>query len=722
MMKKFVAVAGLLTALAYGNSAKAQVQDVSVTVSPYVSYNWWNENIALKNSPFYGARVGFGFGPFFELRGNIEKSTNLKNAIKDKSWNPFNEDALNKIDGMNIDITRVGGEVKINLLDGYVVAPYLTAGAGVQIFDFNPFTFDNGNAVIDEAKKKEKQLYYALGAGIKFSLSDRIAFALEGKNIRFNTDKTNPYTKPNTNDKKNQWGNWAALASLDFYLGGNASANNAQDRRYRSLYNDGFNGMKFVVEPGVAFVDFKEKMNRQDQWFMGGSVGVDFNSLVGLRAFYYQATEMPNKLNFKFNKDLRMYGLNFVTRLNYPRGIVPYLQFGAGYLDDNNFIADVTNNERFKTHNLFALLGAGIEVPVSRWVALFGTANAMLMTDDLPLKDINTPSDIITNLSYTGGIRINIGSPASAPEFMVASSEANTSINNERAEVKEQSTMTREKRIRRQLFSNDVYVNANNMMTKQEFEEMVNRIMKKIRAEEDLNTSLFTDGEMEVVLTALNAQKGGQKSAVNSDSSNEAILKELRTIVRKLDEQKNAVPAATTIIAPASGAVQPATPAVPVQRVATPNVSENSEPQAVYGTPSNKTQTSYLKLNRLAALTGVNFGEGTQWVLGVRGYMQISDTSLDFVPEVMAGFGSKNSLDISANVIYNFNEIIESGFQPYAGLGVGLFNHGESSKFGTNIILGTNYKISNGGEFFADYSIRNLFKNNQIAVGYRFIF
>lgn len=714
MKKKIIVVAGLLTALIYGNVAKAQVQDVSVTLSPYVSYNWWNENIALKNSPFYGMRVGFGFGPFFELRGNFEKSINLKNTLQGKSWNPLNDEALEKLNSMDIDITRIGGELKINFLDGYKVAPYITAGAGVQIFDYSPFSNKAGVTAIEGAKLKEKQLYYTLGAGVKFALSDRIAFALEGKNIRSNMDATNPYMNPTMNEKKKQWGTFAALASVDFYLGGNARANTPNGQKYRSLYSDGFNGMKFVIEPGLAFVDFKDKMGREDQWFLGGALGVDFNSLVGLRAFYYQATETPNKLNFNFNKDLKMYGLNMIARLNFPRGIVPYLQFGAGYLDDNNFIADVTKDQRFKTHNLFALLGAGVEIPVSRWIALFGTANAMLMTDDLPLKDLNTPSDVVTNMAYTGGIRINIGSPASAPAYSVNSN--NGSINDDRA-------MSRDEKVRRDLFGNDVYVNSGNMMTKQEFEDMVDRIMAKIRAEENARASLFTDTEMQVVLTALNAQNGQNGSAyTTSNTSNDEVMRELRTITRRLDAQNSVAPAAstTTVITPGNGYNQ--TPIVPVQRVADPNTI--TEPQAVYGSPANTkpVRTSYLKLNRLAAVTGVNFGEGTQWLLGVRGYMQISDTSLDFVPEVMAGFGKKGSLDVSANVIYNFKNIYGIGLQPYAGLGVGIFNHGIGTRFGTNIILGTNFQLGNRGEIFADYSIRNLFKNNQIAVGYRFIF
>lgn len=711
--KLSILAAGLFAAFTF-STAKAQVQDVSVTVSPYFSYNWWNENISLKNSPFYGARVGFGLGPFFEVRANAEKSLNLKHALEGKSWNILNQDALKKLDGMNIDITRVGGELKVNLLNGYTVAPYVTAGAGVQIMDYNPFDAKTADGAFKDAKAKEKQLYWSAGLGMKVNLSDRIALALEGRNVRFNMDANNSFINPTTANENKKWGNWQAVASLDFYLGGNSVANTPEARQYRSLYSDGFRGVKFVVEPGVKYVDFNDKLPLKDQWFIGGAAGIDFSSLVGVRAYYYQATKEPNKLSFDFNKDYRMYGADLIARLNVPRGIVPYLQLGAGYLDDKNLILAGNNSqaqERFDTHNLYAQLGAGIEIPMSRWFALFGTVNSMLMTDRLSgvkPKDINKPSDIVSNISYTTGLRINLGRPAYAPSLSSMSSM--DEVDNGRIN---------ESRARRDIFGRDVYVNSKNMMTKQEFEDMVDRIMEKIRSEESARASLFTQDEMNVVLTALNTQNAREgKAAVCTGTSDAEVIADLRARINRLENQsdRNATPT-TTIIAPGTGYT---TPSAPAQTMTQP--AETSDPQAVYST-SNKSGAidSYLKLNRLAVLGGINLGEGTQGMLGVRGYLQISDTNFDFVPEMMAGFGGKTGYALSGNVIYNI-VLDNSRFTPYAGLGLGIFNNGRGASFGSNIILGTSYKMNNKGEFFADYSARTLFKNNQIAVGYRFVF
>ena len=712
--KLVLAVAGLMASALAGSNANAQVRDVSVMVSPYASYNWWNSNIALKNSPFVGARVGFGFGPFFEIRANYEQSINLKNALQDKDWNPLNEEALQKLEGMDMTISRVGGEAKVNLLGNSAVTPYLTAGAGVQVLDYNPFKVENKDAIIEEAKVKDKQLYYTLGAGVKLRITDRMAFSMEARNLGFNMNANNSFINHYGDMKdldKKKYGNWSALASFDFYLGGNAAPGTHQlGGRYASLFSDGFRGMKFVLEPGVQYVDFRNKTGLSDQWFLGGSAGVDFSSLVGLRAFYYQATKEPNKLSFDFNKDLKMYGANFIARLNYPRGIVPYLRFGAGYLDRNNLIESKDKEqakENFKSHDLFGMLGAGIEIPISRWFALFGNADALLMTaNDQKVESVSTPEDIAVNIGYTAGLRINLGDPVLQSELMddtetVAYNERTNELRSDRSRVNRA----------------DVERLQNKMMTKKEFEEMVDRIMARIHEEESKRASLYTADETDVILRALATQSAGTSTSTTTTTvtSDDRAIKDLQARVGSLErdarsDNNGSVAPSTTIIAPGTGYNAPQ----PAPR-GSYDVAPSERPVAMH--PNG----GWLKLNRLAAVTGVSLGESTSWALGMRGYMQISDSSFDFVPEIMFGFRQGGtSFDLAGNFVYNID--IKSRFTPYVGLGVGIFQHGLGTKFGTNIIAGTNINLGTNGEMFVDYTARSLFKNNQIAVGYRFIF
>lgn len=712
MKRLFGLVAAGLMGLGFLPSANAQVDGVNFTLSPNVSYNWWNQNIALKNSPFYGLRLGVGFGPYVELRGTFEKSVNLKNTIKDKNWNFLNEDALNKLDGMEFDITRLGGELKFNILSSnYSIAPYLTVGGGVQMLDYNPF--DTKTGVVEDAKETEKQIYLSAGAGVRFNLSERIALSLEGRNTQFNLDKVDYLLNPNVDDKAKRWGNWSAIASLDITLGGMSGYSDAS-RQYSNLFEDGFRGVKFVLEPGIMYADFHDKLNRADQFFIGGSAGLDFSSLIGLRAFYYQATEQPDKPSFKFNKDLKMYGANLLFRLNQPRGIVPYLTLGAGYLDDKSLIptdpnapsAGLAPEERFDVHNLFLMGGAGVEIPFSKYVALFGNVNALLSNNEASkLKNVEV-NNIYTSLMYNAGVRINLGRSAYEPMININGNEEslNDRVNDTRSEAQKQSG-------RHTIFQRE-RVRGGEMMTKQQFEEMVDRILYKIRSEESARVAKFSDSEMDIIVAALNSQnpQGAQVVATNDPVANQQLVNEMRRLVDRMDRLEGKTTAQTNV--------------VPVQRVdplvTTPTTVVNGATTTTTASTTHA-KNNFLKLNRLAVLTGANFGEGTQWMVGMRGYMQISDTDLDFVPELMAGFGKKGAFDLSANVIYNF-KINNSVVDPYAGLGLGVYSHGVGLKFGPNFIAGANFKLNKSGELFADYTARGLFKNNQIAVGYRFVF
>ena len=71
----------------------------------------------------------------------------------------------------------------------------------------------------------------------------------------------------------------------------------------------GFRGIKFVLEPGVAYVDYPSASGLEPQWFLGGSAGFDLSSIFGIRGFYYSATKTPGTLDFNLNNELRMYGV-----------------------------------------------------------------------------------------------------------------------------------------------------------------------------------------------------------------------------------------------------------------------------------------------------------------------------------------------------------------------------------------------------------------------------
>ena len=110
-MKRIITTCALAFLSAYGH---AQMKDITVTLQPTASYNWFDKNTAIEDGVMYGGRVGFGFGESIELRGVYEKSADLKNTIK--GFDVFSQDFIDNFNARSVDIERIGGEFKANIL------------------------------------------------------------------------------------------------------------------------------------------------------------------------------------------------------------------------------------------------------------------------------------------------------------------------------------------------------------------------------------------------------------------------------------------------------------------------------------------------------------------------------------------------------------------------------------------------------------------------------
>jgi len=117
MKKSLLAITALLFSFG-APRANAQVSDVNFIVSPSLGYTMWNSNLNLGNTATYGARVGFGFGPILELRGNYERSFNLKSTLDNVGWTAAHNLAAH-VEAANVSYERWGGDVKINLWNNW---------------------------------------------------------------------------------------------------------------------------------------------------------------------------------------------------------------------------------------------------------------------------------------------------------------------------------------------------------------------------------------------------------------------------------------------------------------------------------------------------------------------------------------------------------------------------------------------------------------------------
>src|SRR5690554_2638188 len=425
MNNRFLMIALLLTLLS--GKAASQVRDITFTVSPVVEHTWWNDDLSLTNSTCMGLKAGFGFGPLFELRGFYQRAGNVENEM-------FLPEEVMIIEPINItgesNLTRYGGEMKMNLTQGGLLAPYITLGGGVQQME-HLLPLAEGD--IDALNLQEEQLFGALAIGTKFHLSDRMVLSLEAKNSFFGMNGNSPILNPSYTGKEGgRLHNWSAVASLDFYLGGSNPDEGSVAEAYRRLLADGFHGMKFVLEPGGAYINFHDESPLYNHYLLGVSAGVDFTSLVGVRGFYYRSTEEADKLSISMGDHLTMYGANLIARLNQPRGVNPYLQLGAGRMD---VAEDYVARDGFgmpESRN-FAFGGAGLEIPLSRYVALYGSASAMLTSESgVETTEMINPSQVRTSMLYNAGVRLNLGRSAEYGADALFSSQLDKAMADER--------------------------------------------------------------------------------------------------------------------------------------------------------------------------------------------------------------------------------------------------------------------------------------------------
>ncbi|MFC4665548.1 outer membrane beta-barrel protein [Falsiporphyromonas endometrii] len=812
-MRKFIILFTSLTLLlTFMPKAKSQIKDVSFTVSPTIGYTWWNNNLNLGNNPSWGIRAGFGFGPLIELRGTYERSFNLKSKLQNSDWNFLNNFADN-FEDTNVNIDKWGAELKLNLWSGTLFTAYLTAGSGVMHFDFTNLKDSNGKSF------KDDQLYGAVGLGGRFGLSQRAFLSFELKDLMFKPNEPKPYLTQGANYNK-VLQNWAATASLDFYLGGYKDKGQDEvSKAYRDVFSDGFKGMKFVIEPTLTYWTFDDESSFRNQVFEGGAVGVDFTSLFGIRAFYYQATKEANKPSLNFNKDLRVYGGNLIARLNNSKGVNPYLNLGAGYIDVNSEKYIQRSGMDKAKSGWFLLGGAGLEFAINPYIMIFGNINATLNEQQNELDKITKPSSLKVGMMYQGGLRFNIGSKANGykvhkklvdkavqeqyqtdmDEINEMRSEYNRKIEDLNAQlaqaaarrdtvevtklvVKKQhfdqlqnrldslETQMDNLRLKRlmteregqvgnsiQNISDSISGQKMVYLTKAQFENLVKKVVTSIEQKDNTITTISnldntTLSDLDKLLLINAMSRSGQYMYpqqyslplpnqdvnTNAGNQNDELLKKIDNVIEKLDKtiniQREQISATkeqltATEQAAANNNIQAAVNAAlnaASQKAALQPTTVSYQPNIAPATDAltasrEMNRNSFLKLNRLYAFTGFNFGQAWNWNIGVRSNLQISNTNFDFVPEIYVGLGKKNGYGISTNVIYNF-DYPSMKIVPYAGLGLGLFSANHNVNFGPNILLGLSVRSILNGNLYLDYSSHNLFKNNQFSIGYRFVF
>ena len=379
----------------------AQVSGISYTLSPTVENVWWDDQAGIEDGLLFGGKFGLGFGEYLELRANYMESGDLKTSFTDYGLANFNDSLFTARD---VKIKRWGGDLKANLSKGALL-PFVTLGTGIQSIGL-------------DTMEATKQIYVQVGGGVKFSLGDRSTLMIEGKNTRYNY---NPAQNLLTDEDRADLGvveddievkelrNWSLAASVQFYLGGRRPGTLSDlDKAYFRTFTDGLQGVRTPFEPTIARVNFHKDLGFRNTWMAGGSLGFDFNPYVGLRGFYLQGVN-DGPISTDFDK-LSIYGGELRLNLNAAgSGLTPYLIAGGGNIRAAD---DYVGRDSMRIDNqAFAMGGAGVILPFSNRLKVFGNVRAML-TSNTAIEDLQQTDDLQESWMTSFGVNLTLGKKA----------------------------------------------------------------------------------------------------------------------------------------------------------------------------------------------------------------------------------------------------------------------------------------------------------------------
>lgn len=754
-----------------GMNVHSQMKDVTVTLQPTATYNWFDKNTAIEDGVMYGGRIGFGFGEAIELRGVYEKSVNLKNTVD--GFGVFSDDFINNFNSRSVEVERIGGEFKANIPTRGTFVPYFTFGAGVQKLKVDIAAV---NAPTNE--QKSEQIYANVGLGTQIKLGTRLFLNLEAKNTIFNMNPASvlyqegqnqsdieDWLNDNTNTRMY---NWSVLAGLQLYLGGRAPEEySALDRAYHSKFSGGMGGFKLIIEPAGAFVNFDDDTNLADSYFLGGKVGFDLNNFIGIRGYYYQAAR-DEKISFDWD-NMAMYGGDFIAKLNVSRGLVPYITLGGGYLNvSSKYVGK--DGLTGATSGYFAKGGLGLNVPLSRNLEVFGDAS-MLFTSERATDDLqNTiaPDELKRHTMYAVGIRLQLGKKAGdtdamlqnkidkdvadktriykkrineleselsdayknndtkkAVEIIEEKKDLENKINDEKSKP-----VTKDDDTKSSVKDKKTSTESRVEMTPKELEDLIEKVIQGVDEESvKPQTNDERMDRLERLLLEINTGTYRENLSPNSqENASQRILDKLNELDRKIDRNTDRInnlqgsvqnPNQDKTVVITSGAQTPTTVAPVVQSTETKIVSDKDGNTIIKDETANKGVAKGMVVDEgYSVFTGIAVADGVAMTVGIRGNYAFSGMPFKFMPDLYLAPGKNTGFGVNANVVIEFPVNKGVILTPYAGLGLGYNQAAGKSTFSPNLVVGTSFNLL-GGKLFADYTAHNFVDIHRLSIGYK---
>ncbi len=401
----------LLILLLLPFTATAQVTGISYTAAPVGLRTFYDNNSGLSDSYSYGGALGLGFGEYLEVAGEYLMSYDTKTDFSDFNASTAIQDALEDLPSLNVDVTRYGGKLRLNV-GRTGLLPFVTAGTGIIRFD--PDGLDDTESI-----------YLLAGGGLTFSFADRYTITLEANRMGYRYSPFATFALGNDGFDEDDFPvrtvyNTDVRAALRLYLGGRGRGEMSDvDRAIAQQLGGGT--PRIYAQPFYGRIDFSDRLGNfpREQPVSGVNAGIDLGTYVGLRGFYWRATdenELFSGSPIEF-RDMQFYGgelnLRFASA-GLGASLTPFLTLGGGYMNvDRNYRAEgvtMAPDSRF-----FAAGGAGLDVPLSDNFRLNVGVRNLLMSDQ-DLDDVATPSSIFGSWMYAAGVEFSFGGGPSVSE------------------------------------------------------------------------------------------------------------------------------------------------------------------------------------------------------------------------------------------------------------------------------------------------------------------
>ena len=735
----------------------AQGLDLTYSLAPVGNGVRWDGQAGLSDAFFYGGEVGLGFGRVLEANALYLRGNDVETSFDDFSGEPtaVNRE-LRQLPPRGVSVDRYGGRVQLNLGQGYFRT---FASLGTGVLQFEPVNLDPVASV-----------YVSPGAGFVLSAGSRYSLSAEAELLTYRYHPASFLSQTDAQsvgqdlvdfDQRTVY-NPSLRGALTVYLGS----------RYADLRQRVVNTRRgWAAAPDVTLEPFYGQVNFHDalpfkaeQPLTGFTLGTTLGPYVDLNGFYWRGTQDEDVLDTTFPNafdDIQFYGGAFDLRLNtnYGRGFVPYLTLGGGYLDVlTNYVgrtAASAPDDRF-----FALGGGGLEVPLASALRLNAGVRALLASDQ-DLSTLQESSQIYASPLYRVGLRFRLGErrpPTNLADVVARERQAGRlrsvldSLN--RAAARREALAELEDELSEEALAQ---LSARELQRLVELRMQEQAVLRAAQPADSLVSNISNRsvtipvperGEIYLRFGATDAEdteaqtyglpastaltEGGglsadeirqivretlseqlqqldegdleaQRLADRMDRLEDRIEQRIDSEIRQLRLELLRRREGVTVVRREDGET--------IIRVE----EEPTFPYAVWGR----------ELNSALSYTGFRVGEGPEQLLfGVRGDYRSSEGGwFRFMPEAALGFGGGTSINVAGNVVFPVATAYTFPYQPYTGLGIGLFSESGFSglELGWNLLLGAEYP-SRFGVVFGEFSTLNLFDFNRLLVGYRFEF